>query len=285
MWLHKEKAGHSKWASFCKAEALIDAEYAISQEQVAVCELPAVTVQENADSIFYTIEHGVNEEKIYSMTRVFLEGGGLVSSFGMIEMIGNCVEVTLLQAACFFRRVKTVRLLLRKGADPNQLDSSQSECAVFYLFGDFWNKTVVQSDRVGKTCEILRALIESCADLGIRNTRGETFMHQLVLLETPCNGVETPNKIDIFRVLSKHMYVSLICDNVGENSLMRAARFNLIDTLLLLRIYGNVYEAADMQDVLFEMTNPLQDDQYNTRARIVRMLSDLGVSENYEQGT
>jgi hypothetical protein len=81
------------------------------------------------------------------------------------------------------------------------------------------------------------------------------------------------------------MYVSLICDNVGENSLMRAARFNLIDTLLLLRIYGNVYEAADMQDVLFEMTNPLQDDQYNTRARIVRMLSDLGVSENYEQGT
>jgi len=278
MWLHKEKTGHSKWTSFSKADALISAESAASQKQ----QLPAVAVHENVDNVFYTIEHGVNEEKIYNMTRVFLEEGGKVSSYGLIDAMGECIEITLLQAACFFKRVKTVRLLLRKGADPNQLDSRHSESAVFYLFRAVWHRTLLHTDHVGKTCEVLRALIESSADLSVRNTKGETFMHRVVLPDTQLSGMETQNQIEIFRVLSKHMYISLICDNVGENSLMRAARFNLIDTLLLLRIYGNVYEAADMQDVLFEMTNPLQDDNYSTRARIVRMLFDLGISENYE---
>ena len=156
MWLRKRTSCHSFWSTWEKKSL-----QPIQVDGFKGDSLDGGDAVAGIDSgmsstakLFHALEYGYNEEKIYHLARVFVGDGHDVNALGAVEMMPG-ERITVLQAACFFKRVKTVQFLLKRGGDPNRVDDQNGESAAFYTVKDHWTRTMLKIDHVKKTCEIL----------------------------------------------------------------------------------------------------------------------------------
>lgn len=251
MWLRKRTSRHSSWSTWeTKSLEGFKADSLDSGSAVEVVD----SGTNNTARLFHAIEHGYNEEKIYHLARVFIGEGHDANALGTVDMIPG-EGISLLQAACFFKRVKTVQFLLKRGGDPNTVDDKNGESAVFYVVKDHWTRTTLKIDHAKKTCDILASLLEAGANFAVQNVRGETVLHHVAGLETSQESQHIQEKHNILCVLKRGTSIESIVSHAGENAIVTAAKHSLSDVVLFLKMFASSYSRQDKQNVLLAMTD------------------------------
>ena len=249
MWLRKRTSRHSFWSTWEKKS--LEA----SKGGDAVAEIEGATSR--TAQLFHALEHGYNEEKIYHLARVFVGDGFDANAVGAVETRPG-EGITVLQAACFFKRVKTVQFLLKRGGDANRVDDQNGENAAFYAVKDHWTRTTLKIEHAKKTCEILASLLEAGANFALQNVRGETVLHHVAALQTSPESQHIQEKHDILCVLKRGASIESIVNHAGENAIVTAAKHSPGDVLLFLKLFASSYSRRDRQNVLLAMTDTRQ---------------------------
>jgi len=279
MWLRKKTSRHSFWSTWEKPLAATGR--VASVEDGCLDRIADSSAREQGsvklDKLFHALEHGYNEVKIYQTARACIGEGCDANAVGVVDMMPD-ERMTVLQAACFFKRVKTVQFLLKRGGDPNLVDAKNGEAAAFYVVKDHWTRTILKIDHAKKTCEILESLLQAGADFALQNVRGETVLHHVAALQTSHESQSILEKRDIVCVLKRGANIELIVDHAGENAIVTAARYNLADVVLFLKMFASTYSRKDKQQVLLVMTDtPTSAREAAHKKYIVDMLLKEGI--------
>ena len=234
MWLKKKTNGHVLWKPYSK-----------STNELGV---PMCAVHDGCEvsNLFHEIHHGKNESKIFLAVRNFVKKGNNVDEV----FVEGEQDMSLLQAACFFRRTKTVAWLLKAGANVNLCDS-KFETALFYIMNNSSAQTEDRQKDSERQIQMLEMMSLQNANFQHQNQNGETILH-LVATSTECN---TQEKQRMIRIIKTHKNVELLKDTSHSNALETAVKKNLQGVVrILMDEYKHTYSVEYVMQILQNMT-------------------------------
>jgi len=233
MWLKKKTNGHVLWKQFSS-----------NTNDCSVAMSGAYDGREVLN-LFHEIQHGKNETKIFVAVRNFVAKGNNVD-----EVFDNGdTEMSLLQAACFFRRTKTVAWLLKAGASVNLCDGKH-ETALFYIMNNSNAETEKRQQDTERQIQMMEMMSLHHADFQHQNQNGETILH-LVATSTECT---IQQKQTMIRIIKTHKNVELLEDMSCSNALETAVMKNLQGVVrVLLHEYKDTYSTEYVMQMLHNM--------------------------------
>jgi len=260
MWLKKKTNGHVLWKQF--------------PSSIYEC-MTHDSVHDGCEvsDIFNEIQHGKNESNIFVAVRNYVQRGNNVDQV----FFNGETDMSLLQAACFFRRTKTVGWLLKAGAGVNLCDSKH-ETALFYIMKNSNTKTENRQQDPGRQIRMMKMMSLHCANFQHQNLNGETILH-LVANSTECNVQE---KRMMVRIIKTQKDVELLENTSNSNALKTAVMNNLQGVVrMLMDEYKDTYSVEYVMQMLHNMTR-VNDSQKRIEETIKTLcLADVTMMKNF----
>jgi hypothetical protein len=197
-------------------------------------------------NLFNEIKCGKNETKIFVAVRTFVQEGNDVDKV----CDDDGMHMSLLQAACLFRRTKTVLFLLKTGANVDLCDD-KNETAIFYILRDSNTELEKRHKDTERQVQMMEMMWRHNANFKHQNFIGESVLH-LLSVNTDCT---LQTKKEILRIIKRCKDVEFLKDINDVDAIKMAVQKNLQDMIrMFISAYPLTFSVEYVVQVLQTMT-------------------------------